>query len=115
MTYAIQESKCVKWRHLVGIDQYPPLNIKAIPWFYIDNKTRLHRVCYQLDFRQFHEGISIQLLIYSLQKSISNEMKPEFTEKHNTRFPHIKDVKLLGITIDDKITFDKQVDRQNNI
>ncbi len=42
-------------------------------------------------------------------------MKPEFTEKHNTRFPHIKDVKLLGITIDDKITFDKQVDRQNNI
>ncbi len=45
-----------------------------------------------------------------LQKFISKEIKPEFIEVHGTNIPHKNKVNLLGITIDDKLKFDKQVD-----
>ncbi len=45
-----------------------------------------------------------------LQKFTSKEIKPEFIEVHGTNIPCKNEVKLLGITIDDKLKFDKQVD-----
>ncbi len=45
-----------------------------------------------------------------LQKCTSKEIKPEFMEVHSILIPCNNEVKLLGITIDDKLKFDKQVD-----
>ncbi len=45
-----------------------------------------------------------------LEKFTSKEIKPEFIQVHGTFIPHINYVKLLGITIDDKLKFDKQFD-----
>ncbi len=45
-----------------------------------------------------------------LQKFTNKEIKPEFIEVHGINIPGKNEVKLLGITIDDKLKFDKQVD-----
>ncbi len=45
-----------------------------------------------------------------MQKFTNKEIKPEFIEVHSTLIPCNNEVKLLGITIDDKLKFDKQVD-----
>ncbi len=45
-----------------------------------------------------------------LEKFTSKEIKPEFIQVHGTFIPHINYVKLFGITIDDKLKFDKQFD-----
>ncbi len=45
-----------------------------------------------------------------LQKFTSKEIKPEFIQVHVTFIQCNNEVKLLGITIDDKFKFDKQVD-----
>ncbi len=44
-------------------------------------------------------------------KCTSKEIKPEFIQVHSTFIPCNNEVKLfIGITIDDKLKFDKQVD-----
>ncbi len=45
-----------------------------------------------------------------LQKFTNKEIKPEFIEVHGINIPGKNEVKLLGITIDDKLMFDKKVD-----
>ncbi len=44
-----------------------------------------------------------------LQKFTSKEIKSEFIEVHGTKIPCKNQMKLLGITIDDKLKFNKQV------
>ncbi len=46
-------------------------------------------------------------IIMLLQKFTSKEIKPEFIEVHGTNIPCKNEVKLLGITIDDKLKVDK--------
>ncbi len=45
-----------------------------------------------------------------LQKFTSKEIKSECIEEHGRFIPCNNEVKLLGITVDDKLKFDKQVD-----
>jgi hypothetical protein len=45
-----------------------------------------------------------------LKSVTSKEIIPQFIEVNGTNIPCEKEVKLLGITIDDKLKFDKQVD-----
>ncbi len=45
-----------------------------------------------------------------LQTFTSNKIKPEFIQVHGAFIPHVHEMKLLEIIIDDKLKFDKQVD-----
>ncbi len=67
---------------------------KAINWF-VENFMQVNPSKFQFMF---------------LQKFTSKEIKPEFIEVHGINIPRKNEVKLLGITIDDKLKFDKQVD-----
>ncbi len=68
-------------------------------------------------YRNVHAGKSIQISINVLQKitRFSKEIKPGCIEVHGTLIPHNNEVKLLGITIDDKLKFDKQVNSLCNV
>ncbi len=66
----------------------------AINWF-IDNFMQINPSKFQFMF---------------LQKFTNKEIKHELIEVHGTSIPCKNEVKLLGITIDDKLKFDKQVD-----
>ncbi len=45
-----------------------------------------------------------------LPKFTSKEIRPQFIEVYGSNIPCKNEVKLLGITIDDKLKFDKKVD-----
>ncbi len=44
-----------------------------------------------------------------IQKYTSNEIVPDFIEINNREINHEKDIKLIGITIDVKLKFDKDI------
>ncbi len=61
-------------------------------------------------YRKCHAGKSIQISIHVFTEMYNKEIKPEFIQVHGTFIPHNNEVKLLGITIDDKLKFDRKVD-----